>query len=107
MSRIALPDPREAAKSGSTPSASSGRGGWHLYSPMWARVAVEGGGDSEVVALQDRDPCDYARATRLFPRASTVQVAFDLCIDRSGREPLLVELLAERGARVRCLTLPV
>ncbi|HTS19617.1 MAG TPA: hypothetical protein VMP11_18725 [Verrucomicrobiae bacterium] len=72
----------------STPDA------WNTYSPLWAPVAVMKDG----VTLQDHDPYDYARATRLFPSRSKVTASFDVFVTKSDT-PLVVTLLSGAVSR--------
>jgi hypothetical protein len=41
---------------------------WNIYSPLWAKVAIEKGTDgSKMLTLKDSDPFDYAKAERVIP----------------------------------------
>jgi hypothetical protein len=69
---------------------------WNTYSPKWAPVTVE----NESLTLEDRDPVDYARATRLIQPAKKIEVTFDLTIDEATNAPLFVDLLGPKQFRV-------
>ncbi|HVM59753.1 MAG TPA: exo-alpha-sialidase [Verrucomicrobiae bacterium] len=68
---------------------------WNTYSPLWAPVAVTKDG----VTLQDRDPYDYARASRLFPSRTKVTASFDVLISQIDNAPLIVTLLGGATSR--------
>ena len=52
---------------------------WNFYSPKWAPATCEG----DEVRLEDRDPFDYAGATRVCREARNVIVAFDVLAEQS------------------------
>jgi hypothetical protein len=72
--------------------------GWNIYSPLWApvRIAEEAGG--RALKLTDEDPCDYARAIRVFPATHGVRVTFKV-LPRQSNARLEIELLDGRGMR--------
>jgi len=53
---------------------------WNVYRPRWCDVSVDGG----TLRLEDRDPYDYARATRLFPSSRRVSASFAVRADQPG-----------------------
>jgi hypothetical protein len=75
--------------------------GWNIYSPTWApvRVAKDPTGKNQYLELEDREPVDYARAIRTFPKSSAVDVSFRLAAAQADRGRLEIELLGERGTR--------
>jgi hypothetical protein len=65
---------------------------WNIYSPKWAPVTVAG----DVVTLEDRDPYDYARATRVFSKSrEEVTISFEVTAQEmgDGSETLEIDLL--------------
>jgi hypothetical protein len=62
---------------------------WNLYSPRWAPAKLVTNDGGESLILEDRDPCDYAKATRPL-EADTKRIKFEMKID----EPLIIELSA-------------
>jgi hypothetical protein len=61
---------------------------WNIYAPKWAPVTVSG----DEIRLEDRDPYDYASATRVFKEQHNVNVSFDLLAEQLNA-PLHIELL--------------
>jgi hypothetical protein len=72
--------------------------GWNSYSPLWAPVRVVAAEGSQCLELRDEDPCDYARAVRVFPAAHGVKISFRV-LARQGTGRLEIELLDAKGAR--------
>jgi len=73
--------------------------GWNTYSPRWAPVTVVAfpkGGD-RCLELRDADPCDYARAERVFPESRQVTLSFDLLARQSTTGQLQIEVVDARG----------
>ena len=75
--------------------------GWNIYAPKWAPVCIarEKGGPNQFLKLEDRDPVDYARAVRVFPESSNVEVSFRLSAAQADRGRLEIDLLGARGTR--------
>ncbi len=74
--------------------------GWNIYRPLWAPVGVvdAGGARGHALELCDEDPCDYAKATRVFPANRSVKINFKLLARNiSGR--LEVDVVSARGER--------
>ena len=58
---------------------------WNIYSPIWAPVrpvTLEGG--VTCLRIADRDPCDYAKAMRIFPTSAGVEISLDIMLGRHG-----------------------
>jgi len=73
--------------------------GWNLYSPKWAPATIEG----DTVRLEDRDPYDYASATRVFPECRAATLSFDVVAEKlreDAGETLEIDLVGRRGARL-------
>ncbi|MCC8034425.1 MAG: exo-alpha-sialidase, partial [Rikenellaceae bacterium] len=73
--------------------------GWNLYSPKWAPVAVEAfpSAEDRSLGLRDEDPCDYAKAVRVFEE--TVRGGFSMDIYPHGYGRFDVELTDRHGSR--------
>jgi hypothetical protein len=61
---------------------------WNIYAPKWAPVTLQG----DEVRLEDRDPYDYAAATRLFTERRNATVTFDVLAEQPDA-PLHVEIV--------------
>lgn len=74
---------------------------WHIYSPCWARVALEDG----CLTLRDSDPCDYAKAIRPFPPARRAVIR--LCVTAQGLRHGMLQIDAtdSRGLTAMHVTL--
>jgi hypothetical protein len=72
--------------------------GWNIYSPLWARVRIADEAGGRVLKLTDEDPCDYARAIRVFPATHGVKVSFKVFAKQSNSR-LEIELLDGKGLR--------
>jgi hypothetical protein len=101
VSRIPVP----IVGADSAPAARAGNSTWNLYSPQWARASVENDADgSAVVRLEDRDPCDFAMASRWFAPSPTADFIFDLMVDDSAGEPLHIDIQGPRAVRAARLS---
>jgi hypothetical protein len=69
--------------------------GWNIYRPKWSSVEIADG----ALRLENRDPYDYAQATRLFPESTKVSATFTL--ERAGSQSgdLEIDLLSKFGGR--------
>ena len=74
---------------------------WHVYSPCWARVALEDG----CLALHDSDPYDYAKAVRLFPRTEHAVIRLTLTAQGALNGMLQLDAADRRGLTAMHLTL--
>jgi hypothetical protein len=78
---------------------------WNLYCPAWAPIMVERETEGTVaIEMEDRDPFDYARATRLFPASHDPRISFEYRVEEPNSEPLQVELRADKGASILCFS---
>lgn len=68
--------------------------GWNTYCPKWDSVNVESG----ALVLENRDPYDYATATRVFREAKRASVTFDVTADQSDSGTLQIDLHDKFGA---------
>lgn len=72
--------------------------GWNIYSPLWAPVRVVASEGSNALELRDEDPCDYARAVRVFPATHGVKITFRI-LARQADARLEIDLVDARGLR--------
>jgi hypothetical protein len=73
---------------------------WNTYAPKWAQVSVTDSDRGQVIQLEDRDPADYARASRLLTPASAAAFAVTFEVrrdDNAAGTPLQVDLIAPRA----------
>jgi hypothetical protein len=61
---------------------------WNVYSPKWAPVTIAG----DEVRFEDRDPYDYALATRVFDERRNATITFDVLAEQPDA-PLHVEVI--------------
>ncbi len=66
---------------------------WHIYSPLWAPVRLEDGS----LTLRDSDPCDAAKAIRVFPEQPRVRLLLELSAGGSAHGELQIEVTDSRG----------
>jgi hypothetical protein len=72
---------------------------WNIYSPRWAPVNVVESGEpgNKALLLRDRDPHDYARAIRIFPKSSKVAITFKVLAKQADRGRLEIDVLDGQG----------
>lgn len=71
---------------------------WNIYSPLWAPIRAFTLHDGTTcLRIADKDPCDYARAMRIFPASKHIRVTFDFMSAASYEENLEVELTDHTG----------
>ena len=66
---------------------------WHIYSPLWAKVALEDG----CLVLRDSEPWDYAKAVRNFPEARKVAVRAKITVQGGANGMLHMEVSDGKG----------
>lgn len=66
---------------------------WHVYSPLWAKVALEDG----CLTLHDSEPWDYAKAMRNFPQSRKADLHIRLTAQGSANGTLQMELTDGKG----------
>ena len=73
---------------------------WNVYSPAWAPVRVidTASPAGHALELRDEDPCDYARAVRVFPATHGLKLSFKV-LARQNTGRLEIELITATGAR--------
>ncbi|MBE6937106.1 MAG: hypothetical protein E7460_00960 [Ruminococcaceae bacterium] len=71
---------------------------WNVYSTVWSpvthHVLFDG---TNCIRIADKDPCDYARAMRIFPESKQIRVSFDIMSAETYTEPLYIELADGEG----------
>ena len=75
--------------------------GWNIYSPQWCPIEiVDFPSDAEKsMRLKDIDPCDYAKAVRVFQKSSALSLSFELYIE-SSEQILDIEMVSVNGNRL-------
>jgi hypothetical protein len=74
---------------------------WNLYCPKWAPVKIADfpSASNRSLCLEDRDPCDYARAVRVFPETTRLTAKFRILARQIKTGRLEIELLDRFGYR--------
>ena len=74
---------------------------WNIYSPRWAPIDVVEFPSvvDKSLQLNDWEPCDYARAVRVFPQSKRVTVQFDLLAGQASHGRMEIDLLSRGGLR--------
>lgn len=71
---------------------------WNIYSTKWAPVsAVRLHNDTPCMRIADKDPCDRARAMRIFPKSRRVSVSLSFMSACRYEENLEIEITDGRG----------
>ena len=75
--------------------------GWNIYSPQWCPIEVVDfpSATEKSMRLKDVDPCDYAKAVRVFQKSSDLSLSFDLYVE-SSKEVLDIEIVSAKGNRL-------
>ena len=69
--------------------------GWNIYRPKWSSIEIAQG----ALQLQNQDPYDYARATRVFPESARITATFDLEFRNPLHADFEIDLLSKFGSR--------
>ena len=74
---------------------------WNVYSPLWAPVQIVEypSATEKSLELRDEDPCDYARAIRVFQEGAKAEMAFRVCPRQADNGLLNVEVMDRFGNR--------
>ncbi|MBN2312274.1 MAG: hypothetical protein JXR94_25065, partial [Candidatus Hydrogenedentes bacterium] len=74
---------------------------WNVYSPRWApvRVVAFPSERERSLELRDADPCDYARAVRVFQEGAHAEIGFRVCPRQAGAGLLNIEVMDRYGNR--------
>ncbi|MEA2736161.1 MAG: hypothetical protein QOE14_2612 [Humisphaera sp.] len=79
---------------------------WNTYSPRWAPISVKSVGGVAVLQLEDRDPGDWARATKVFATPMTaLDISFDVRVAQGATETLHIEFTGPRSARTALMSI--
>lgn len=71
---------------------------WNIYSTVWSPIsAVNLHGDTPCMRIADKDPCDYARAMRIFPSSEAVSVSLDFMSVNQYEAQLEIEITDKTG----------
>lgn len=101
VSKIPVPvvdNASEQADDNFIQNASESFNKWNIFSPLWARVAVEKDNKGKQnLTLHDKDPFDYAKASRVFPDQKNVSVEFTIKAGQNDNGILQVELQDEKN----------
>jgi hypothetical protein len=73
---------------------------WNVYMPTWTSVTVRDCGDCHCLHLADSNPTDYAKAVRVFPRATKLQISFRIRALQEGYGRLDLDVLSRKGGRI-------
>ena len=91
VSRVPLP-----VKADETREMIEGFEDFNLYVPKWGKASI----DDDEMRLENRDPHDYVRATRVFRECAHVKVSFDVLAEQD-HGLLEIEILTKFGSTVR------
>ncbi len=74
---------------------------WNIYSPRWAPVSVEPfpSQADKSLSLRDSDPCDYARAIRIFETSQRATISLRVHASQSSHGQLHIEVTDGEGNR--------
>ncbi|MGN1450463.1 MAG: hypothetical protein ACI4XQ_00030 [Eubacteriales bacterium] len=71
---------------------------WNVYSTVWSPVSHHVLYDgTHCIRIADKDPCDSARAMRIFPESRKVSVSFDIMCAENYKDLIFVELADPTG----------
>jgi hypothetical protein len=68
---------------------------WNIYRPKWSTIEINNGS----LLLENRDPYDYAAATRVFPESKAITATFELEFPDPKRAYLEIDVLSKFGSR--------
>jgi hypothetical protein len=66
---------------------------WNLYSPVWCKTGIE----NDALVLTDSDPFDYAKAERIFPNSTKVEISFAVTAQQTAKGDLEIDLTDKKG----------
>ncbi len=72
---------------------------WNTYSPVLAPVRVVDEAGNHMLRLEDADPYDYARASRVFETATTGEVSFRVRPHQTSHGGLFIDVQNASGQR--------
>jgi hypothetical protein len=72
---------------------------WNIYSGVWTPINVTKDNVNKFLRLQDKDPYEYAKAVRVFPEGTLMNLSFKLRQKQKGSSDLEIEVLNYKGQR--------
>ena len=71
---------------------------WNIYSPLWAPVSIEKEANgTQVLAIKDKDPFDYAKAEHVLPAAKRMTATFSVTPQQDNQGNLHIEFQDGKG----------
>ncbi|MBA7584551.1 hypothetical protein ES708_26506 [subsurface metagenome] len=70
---------------------------WNTYSSLWAPVTVKKVNNEKLLVLKDKDPCDYAKAERIFPESKILTARFTIVPKQNHFGMLHIEFQDRNG----------
>lgn len=70
---------------------------WNIYSPLWAPVSLQKKEGHTWLALEDKDPFDYAKIERKIPKTGELSVSFKVMAAQVANGTLQIEFMDENG----------
>lgn len=70
---------------------------WNIYSTKWSPISLERINNDVCLKIADKDPCDYAKAMRIFPKSERVKVALDVMVGGCYEKDFEIELANSTG----------
>ena len=81
-------------------------GEWNVYNTKWAGVsAFRMHGTVPCMRIADKDPCDYARAMRIFPKSEKIAISLQVMSAEQYEENLEIEITDGHGTPACWVTL--
>jgi hypothetical protein len=72
---------------------------WNIYSGVWTPINVAKDNVNKFLRLQDKDPYEYAKAVRVFPESTLMNLSFKLRQKQKGSSDIKIEVLNYKGQR--------
>jgi len=74
---------------------------WNIYSGVWTPINVTKDKVNKFLRLEDKDPYEYAKAVRVFPESTLMNVSFKLRAHQKGKGTgdVEIEVLNYKGQR--------
>lgn len=77
---------------------------WNTYSAQWAPASIVEEGANRLLRLEDRDPYDYATATRVFPESTVTRLSFQVRPQQANASTQLeIDVVGGNGDRAVAL----
>jgi hypothetical protein len=71
---------------------------WNIFSPLWAPVSIEKDANgTQVLAIKDKDPFDYAKAEHVLPAAKRMTATFSVTPQQDNHGNLHIEFQDTKG----------